>query len=70
MKFPGNNTITLCQPALMKLVEERLNNDLAPGSKAIRVTDVASGPSYSPEFKFTITTDVDHSTLATTESQS
>lgn len=55
MTLPGENTLTLTNAAIMRLVQERLNADLATGAAFIRVT-AARNTGYSG-MEFMLTSD-------------
>ena len=56
MTLPGENTLTLTNAALMRLVQERINNDLSTSGAVLRVTAIKYA-SYGGSAEFTISTD-------------
>jgi hypothetical protein len=56
MTLPGENTLIIGAEALMRIVQERLNQDVSTRGPIIRVTRIKTDP-YGFNFEFSVTTD-------------
>jgi hypothetical protein len=56
MTLPGDNTLTLNNAAIMRIIQEKLNADLSTSAAIVRVTKMKS-TTYGDSTEFTITTD-------------